>query len=69
MKAEVALLREQNYLVLQKLRLEQQERFLKLKPEIARAEVKEKVQNDLNVIEEDEYKSRMKHTFELLVKE
>ena len=69
MKAEVALLREQDYLVLQKLRLEQQERFLKLKTEIARAEVKEKVQNDLNVIEEDEYKSRMKHTFELLVKE
>ena len=34
--------------------MEQQERFLKLKTEIARAEAKEKAFDDFNVIEEDE---------------
>lgn len=54
MIAEVEISQKQHSLALQKLRLEQQERFPKLKTEITRTEVKEKVYDNFNVIKEDD---------------
>ena len=52
MIAEVSLLRVSGSLAQEKNRLENQEKLLKLKTEIAKAEAKEKVYEEFGVIEE-----------------
>ena len=50
---EASLLSEQDSLAQERLRLEQQERLLKLKTEIAKTEAKEKSYEDFEVIDDD----------------
>ena len=59
MIVEASLLSEQDSLAQERLRLEQQERLLKLKTEIAKTEGKEKIYEDFEVID-DEYSSRIR---------
>ena len=59
MIVEASLLSEQDSLAQERLRLEQQERLLKLKTEIAKTEAKEKIYEDFKVID-DEYSSRIR---------
>ena len=56
MIVEASLLSLQNSLAQERLRLEQQERLLQLKTEIAKSEAKGKIYEDFEVID-DEYSS------------
>ena len=56
MIVEASMSSEQNSLAQERLRLEKQERLLKLKTEIAKTEAKEKIYEDFEVID-DEYSS------------
>ena len=53
MVAEVSLLQESGSLAQQRLRLEHQEKLLKLRTEIAKTEAKEKVYEEFNAVEEE----------------
>jgi len=53
MVAEVSLLRESGSLAQERLRLEHQEKLLKLRTEIAKAEAKERVYEEFNAVEEE----------------
>ena len=59
MIVEASLLSEQDSLAQERLRLEPQERLLKLKTEIAKTEAKEKIYEDFEVID-GEYSSRIR---------
>ncbi|XP_068704548.1 uncharacterized protein [Montipora foliosa] len=59
MIVEASLLSEQDSLAQERLRLEQQERLLKLKTEIAKTEAKEKIYEDFEVTD-DEYSSQIR---------
>ena len=60
MIVEASLLSEQDSLARERLRLEQQERLLKLKTEIAKAEAKEEIYEDFEVIDDEYYSSRIR---------
>ena len=53
MVAEVSLLQESGSLTQERLRLEHQEKLLKLRTEIAKTEAKEKVYEEFNAVEEE----------------
>ena len=53
MVAEVSLLQESGSLAQERLRLEHQEKLLKLRTEIAKAEAKERVYEEFNAVEEE----------------
>ena len=53
MVAEVSLLQESGSLAQERLRLEHQEKLLKLRTEIAKTEAKEKVYEEFNAVEEE----------------
>lgn len=53
MIAEVSLLQESGSLAQERLRLEHQEKLLKLRTEIAKTEAKERVYEEFNVVEEE----------------
>ena len=53
MVAEVSLLRESGSLAQERLRLEHQEKLLKLRTEIAKAEAKESLYEEFNAVEEE----------------
>ena len=62
MIAEVSLLQESGSLAQERLRLEHQEKLLKLRTEIAKTEAKERVYEEFNVVEEEVPDNPRKYT-------